>query len=94
MSRESRFKVTSCVSTLAGHYHISISDHIIEETVAALRNGETLPPVTVYSDGATYWLFDGFHRIKACQILNLKEIEADVVPGTYQDNGRAAGRSM
>lgn len=59
------------------------------ETVAtlvqALENGETFPPVTVYSDGKNYWLFDGFHRVKAAREAKLTEIEADVVPGTYSD---------
>jgi hypothetical protein len=59
------------------------------ETVAryvqALQNGQTIERITVYSDGNSYLLFDGFHRVKAAQILSMKTIEAEIVFGTFSD---------
>jgi ParB-like nuclease domain len=57
----------------------------VEKYVSAVKNGETFPAVTVYSDGQKFWLFDGFHRIKALRTLKIKEVEADIVKGTYED---------
>lgn len=37
----------------------------VNDLVAALAAGETLPPVDVMYDGATYWLYDGYHRVEA-----------------------------
>jgi ParB-like chromosome segregation protein Spo0J len=33
----------------------------------------------------TYWLQDGFHRLKAAQRLGCNEIRVEVKPGNYSD---------
>jgi hypothetical protein len=57
----------------------------VEEFTALLRGGHSFPPITVYFDGEIYWLFDGFHRLRASRKLRRRTIEAEVVLGTYAD---------
>ena len=49
------------------------------------EEGRTVPPVEVYSDGQTYWLFDGFHRVAAAASLGIEAIGANITVGTYED---------
>jgi hypothetical protein len=37
----------------------------IEEYTQAMLDGAAFPPLTVFWDGAEYWLADGFHRLEA-----------------------------
>jgi hypothetical protein len=47
--------------------------------------GSVFPPVLVYFDGEDHWLADGFHRVRAYEILGLREIKAVVRRGTVDD---------
>ncbi len=63
-----------------------LSEETVEDYAADMRNGDVFRPVTVFFDGAAYWLADGFHRVEA--MLRLKRdgfIEADVHQGTLED---------
>lgn len=55
------------------------------EYTEAMQNGATFPPVTVYYDGAAYWLADGFHRLHAAQEAGRDTLAADVKQGTRRD---------
>ena len=57
----------------------------VNEYAEAMKGGERLPPVTVFQDGSTYWLADGFHRYHAARKNNSKKIEAVVHQGTVRD---------
>lgn len=50
-----------------------------------MADGVKLPPVTVFYDGAEYWLADGFHRVHAAFSQEIAEIQADVLQGTLED---------
>jgi uncharacterized ParB-like nuclease family protein len=50
-----------------------------------MSDGEPIPPVVLYSDGETYWLVDGFHRVQAARTLGWEEIEAEIVSGTLDE---------
>lgn len=50
-----------------------------------MRAGDLFPPVTVYFDGSSNWLADGFHRFEAAQVAGLRTIAADVIEGTRKD---------
>jgi hypothetical protein len=50
-----------------------------------VRRGEALPPVTVFFDGAAYWLADGFHRVAAHAALGRSEIKAEAHQGARRD---------
>ncbi len=51
----------------------------------ALRAGAVLPPITVFYDGTTYWLADGWHRLWAHRHVKREEIVCDVKTGTKED---------
>jgi hypothetical protein len=63
----------------------------VADLKAALCNGADLPPVTVYHDGSTYWLADGYHRNFAyAELMKLDpahygKIPCIVVKGTKRD---------
>jgi len=50
-----------------------------------MANGDAFPPIVVFSDGETYWLADGFHRMYAAKKIELVTITADVRQGTRRD---------
>ena len=60
-----------------------------QETVAeyrdAYKSGATLPPVTLFFDGVTYWLADGFHRFAGARDAGLATICEDIIPGTLRE---------
>ncbi len=60
-----------------------------QETVAdyaeAYKAGASLPPVTLFFDGAEYWLADGFHRYFGAKAAGRTTIQEDVTPGTVRD---------
>jgi hypothetical protein len=47
--------------------------------------GAVFLPIVVFSDGAEYWLADGFHKIIAAEELGLIEISTDVREGGQRD---------
>jgi ParB-like chromosome segregation protein Spo0J len=57
----------------------------IEEYATDLENGAVFPPIVVFFDGTSYWLADGFHRLRAHQRAGLDTIQADVRGGTQRD---------
>lgn len=50
-----------------------------------MDRGAEFPPITVYFDGADYWLADGFHRYLATKRLERPTIQAEVHPGGRGD---------
>ena len=57
----------------------------VQEYSDALAAGATFPPIIVFSDGASYWLGDGFHRFEAHQSAGLTEINAEIRDGDQRD---------
>lgn len=63
----------------------------VDEYYEAMVRGDRFPPLTVFWDGAEYWLADGFHRHGAYNIVmqGMKlpglDIECDVIAGTQRD---------
>jgi len=62
-----------------------IDEGVINDYAEALRTGGALPPVTVFQDGKTIWLADGFHRYKAHYQAKEKHILAYIHKGTLRD---------
>ena len=62
-----------------------IHDDVVAKYAAAMRQGEEFPPVIVFYNGATFWLADGFHRLRAKEVIGDLEILADVWQGGHQD---------
>lgn len=63
----------------------AIDAAVVAEYAEAIERGDKFPPLTVYFDGATYWLADGFHRAGAFDRLKIIEVEADVRQGSHRD---------
>lgn len=63
----------------------SINAETVAEYADAMKAGATFPPVTVFYDGADYWLADGFHRVAAIKVNGGAEVEAEVKQGTRRD---------
>ena len=53
----------------------------VREYAESMRGGAEFPPVTVFFDGKTHWLADGFHRAEAARAIGRTEIAADVRQG-------------
>lgn len=51
----------------------------VSEYAEAMLAGVTFPPITLYYDGETYWLADGFHRLQAWKSI----YQVAGVAGTY-----------
>lgn len=62
-----------------------INESVVAEYGEALTAGAKLPPVTVFHDGADYWLADGFHRYHAHGKIGALDIDADIKTGTKRD---------
>ena len=79
-----------------------VVDHAIQPRVAtnieyqrefseAMLRGDQFPPVTLFFDGKTYWLADGFHRYGAFKMCSRADparfanIRAEVRPGSRND---------
>lgn len=62
-----------------------IDPAIVEEYAEAMRCGSKFPPVTLFHDGAQYWLADGFHRFHASHCAEMLDILADVHDGLCRD---------
>lgn len=57
----------------------------IDNYAEAMADGAQFPEVTVFTDGAHYWLSDGFHRVMAAKQNGRTVIAADVRKGTEDD---------
>lgn len=62
-----------------------INLEVVDEYAKAMKQGALFPPVVVYYDDKTYWLADGFHRIKAKESIGGCKILAEVRCGTRRD---------
>jgi hypothetical protein len=62
-----------------------LNESSVLEYTEAFRNGAVFPPVTVFFDGSSFWLADGFHRYSACKDAGFESILANVIDGTKRD---------
>lgn len=62
-----------------------IHEDVVEDYAEAMRCGTKFPPLTVYHDGANYWLADGFHRYHAHRLIEVNEVQVDVITGTQRE---------
>ncbi len=69
---------------------VRTNDDAIESYADEMNQGAVFPPITVYFDGATHWLADGFHRYLAAKRTGRTTISAEVHPGGRSDALRHA----
>jgi hypothetical protein len=58
-----------------------LNDTVITEYAEAYQEGINFPAIDVYFDQKTYWVADGFHRLKAMQHIGRDSISANVHEG-------------
>ena len=63
----------------------ALAHDTVAEYAEQYREGIEMPPVTVFHDGSTHWLGDGFHRVEAAKSAGLAEIAATVRNGSIHD---------
>lgn len=72
---------------------VALNEDAIVGYAERMDAGDVFPPVTVFYDGAAYWLADGFHRIAARNRVAVghagaepwSRVDADVRAGTRHD---------
>lgn len=69
---------------------VSTNDDAIASYADEMSQGAVFPPITVYYDGATHWLADGFHRYLAVKRNGGESILAEVHAGGRTDALRHA----
>jgi hypothetical protein len=63
----------------------TLNAEVVGDYGERMKAGDEFPPVTVFYDGADYWLADGFHRLEAAKLAGLETIAADARRGTRRD---------
>ncbi len=69
---------------------VRTDDEAISSYATEMMQGTVFPPITVYFDGATYWLADGFHRYLSARRNEYATIRAEVHEGGRTDALRHA----
>lgn len=63
----------------------NISQDAVADYAEAIERDERLPPVTVFWDGKTHWLADGFHRVAAHERVGRTHVSCQVQDGSRDD---------
>jgi len=64
---------------------VELEESLIAEYKEAYLAGVTMPPLEVMFDGASYWLWDGFHRRWGADRAGLDKLPCNVTNGTRED---------
>lgn len=64
---------------------VELDQSTVAEYRDAYKSGAKFPPVTLFFDGAQYWLADGFHRFAGARDAGLTEIYEEIQPGTLRE---------
>jgi hypothetical protein len=62
-----------------------INQDVVTDYTEALKNGAQFPDITVYFDGVSYYLADGFHRYLAAKAAGSPNISTTIINGTLRD---------
>lgn len=57
----------------------------IDTYVYAIERGDRLPPLTVFQDGDSYWLADGYLRLEAFRKVGRSQILVEIFKGGQRD---------
>lgn len=64
---------------------VELNNDVVRDYAESMKEGAAFPPVTLYFDGADYWLADGFHRYFATKSIGEKTINSVIESGTSRD---------
>ena len=76
----SKIRIDGCTQPRA-----ELNQATVDEYAEAIKTGAQLPPVTLFFDGANYWLADGFHRYFGAKAAGRTTIHEDITPGTLRE---------
>ena len=62
----------------------ALNEDTVSDYAEAMERGDKFPPVTVFTDGAEYYLADGFHRVEALRRIGKKAVVAELQDGDYK----------
>jgi len=85
MIKTKTIKIKDIVIDAGTQQRERINDEIVAEYSEAMKCGAKFPAVTVFFNGAEYYLVDGFHRYWAHKSAGIENIAADVHEGTKRD---------
>jgi hypothetical protein len=60
-----------------------------QDVMRVMKNGETLPPITVYQLGSRYFVIDGHTRVAAAKELGIDFLDAEVIEALPRKEGEA-----
>lgn len=58
---------------------------VVDDYAEKMRSGTQFVPPTVFFDGTSYWLADGFHRAAAALLAGIKSLHVEVIQGDKRD---------
>lgn len=62
----------------------ALNEDTVSDYAEAMERGDKFPAVTVFTDGAEYYLADGFHRVEALRRIGKKSVVAELQDGDYK----------
>lgn len=62
-----------------------ISESVVKSYAALMNDGTVFPPLTVFWDGDSFILADGFHRLEAARLAGFSEIKCETRKGQKRD---------
>ena len=62
-----------------------INNDTVAQYAEAMQAGDIFPLIEAVYDGECYYLYSGFHRVKAAQKAGLKTLTANIIKGTRRD---------
>ena len=62
----------------------ALNEDTVSDYAEAMERGDKFPPVTVFTDGAEYYLADGFHRVEALRRIGKMAVVAELQDGDYK----------
>ena len=62
----------------------ALNEETVSDYAEAMDRGDNFPPVTVFTNGAEYYLADGFHRVEALRRIGKKSVMAELQNGDYK----------
>ena len=62
----------------------ALNEDTVGDYAEAMERGDKFPAVTVFTDGAEYYLADGFHRVEALRRIGQKSVMVELQNGDYK----------
>jgi hypothetical protein len=84
-TRLKTLKLSEINRDVALQARVGMSEQTIEDYAECYRRGISLPAPSIFSDGQTYWPWDGFHRLEGLARTEETEIVCEIGDGTFRD---------